>query len=285
MKKDKIFADFYRLLESQEFKTGADINKFMKSISGQPIPLIPKEGLSAKDQAQDLIYGALELPKIEALKKVEEALKLDPNCIDAYEYLGSIENSVEKAMVQYAKGIAIGRELFGGEYLAENKGRFWGLYETRPFMRCLQHYADCLYSTGNKRDCIAVLEELIELNPNDNQGVRDQLLLYLLEMKEFEKFIKYAIQYDGDDAAFTLFTKALYAFIIEGASDNASTKLKAAIKSNKYVAKRLLSKKTINALPEMYGIGDINEADYYACFARHIWRQTIGATEWLRKNI
>ena len=44
-------------------------------------------------------------------------------------------------------------------------------------MRCLQAYSDCLIDMGKVKEAIEVLEELIYLNPNDNQGARDHLLL------------------------------------------------------------------------------------------------------------
>ena len=80
--------------------------------------------------------------------------------------------------------------------MKENKGMFYGIHETRPFMRCLHQCSFCLYAMGNTKECVKILEEMVELNPNDNQGVRDYLLLYLLEVDETEKFKKYAKQFD-----------------------------------------------------------------------------------------
>ncbi len=283
-KQDKLFTDLQRLLDSQNFKSEDEAKKFMESIVGKEIPSFPSETLTMKEKAQDLVFEAYELKPAKARQNIEQALLLDINCIEAYEFLGVMENSVEISMVFYEKGIAIGREIFGGPYLKKNKGMFWGLHETRPFMRCLHLYADCLYTLGKVKESVAVLEEIIELNPNDNQGVRDELSLYLIELDDREKFEKYAKMFEWDDMAFSLFNRALFAFKTEGETEHANQQLQKALKQNKFVAARLLSKKEVSILPEYYGFGDENEAEYYAGFAQFLWRQTEGALDWLKKH-
>jgi len=109
----------------------------------------------------------------------------------------------------YKKGILIGQRIFGGDYLEDNKGMFWGIHETRPYMRCLQFYSDGLYTTGKIYECVAIQEEMLDLNPNDNQGIRDQLLLYLIQLGEVEKFQKYANMFPEDIGAYALFSACL----------------------------------------------------------------------------
>lgn len=276
-------ADLQRLLETQDFKSEDDVRKFMDSMVGQKIPSFPKEALTFKEQAQDLVFDAYELTRTKAKLNIERALQLDPDCIEAYEFLGSMERTAELASLFYEKGIAIGRRVFGGKYLEEHKGMFWGFHETRPFMRCLQHYSDCLYTMGKVRECVSILEEIIELNPNDNQGVRGQLLLYLIKLGENKKFLKYSKMFEEDNMAFSLFNRALFAFKTEGETENSNKQLSKALKQNKFVAKRLLSNKPVTFLADHYGYGDENEADYYASFAQQIWAETKGAREWLKK--
>jgi tetratricopeptide (TPR) repeat protein len=190
MKKDnnKLLTDLQRLMATQDFKLEEEARKFLDSIAGQKIPSFPKEALTAQEQAQELVFAAYGLSPAKGRACIEKALILDPECIEAYEYLADMEPVPQIAIAFYERGIAIGRKLFGGKYLKEHKGMFWGFHETRPFMRCLQSYSDSLYDMGKVKECVDVLEELIALNPNDNQGVRDQLLLYLIQLDEKEKF-------------------------------------------------------------------------------------------------
>jgi tetratricopeptide (TPR) repeat protein len=283
-KHGKLMTDLQRILATQDFKSEEELNAFLNKLVGQEIPSFPSEALSFEEQAQDLVFEAYELPPAKAKKNVIQALELDCDCIEAYEYLGLKDPIIEIGIAYFNMGITIGREVFGGEYLEKHKGMFWGLHETRSFMRCMQGYANSLYSLGKVEESIAIMEEMIELNPNDNQGVRDLLLLYLLEVNEFEKFEKYAAMFEGEESAFYLFNKALSAFKNKGEGIDANRKLSLALKQNKFVVKKLLSDKEITNLPDMHSFGDENEADSYVFFAQFIWQNTDGALAWLKKH-
>jgi len=123
---EKLMTDLQRLLNAQDFKTEEEAHKFMDSIMGKKIPSLPKEALSSKERAQDLVFEAYELPPAKAKVNIEKALQLDPDCIEAYEYLGSTVRTIEHASIYYKKGISIGRRIFGGTFLEENKGFFFG---------------------------------------------------------------------------------------------------------------------------------------------------------------
>ncbi|MGI6320344.1 MAG: hypothetical protein ACOXZK_05175 [Bacteroidales bacterium] len=281
---EKFMSDLQRHINAQNFETKEELEKFLDSLIGQDIPTMSKDKLTLKEQAQDLVFEAYELTPQNGRKKIEIALALDINCIEAYEYLGIIEQNAIIANVFFERGVSIGRKIFGGDFLEKNKGHFWGIHETRPFMRCMQQYAECQYTMDNKKESVAIYEEMIELNPNDNQGVRDQLLLYLIELNEDKKFKKYAKAYEDDFMAFPLFNRALFAFKTEGETKNSNKLLEKALAQNKHVAKRLLLKKQIGEIAEYYGIGDENEANYYASYAQEVWASIEGALDWLKKH-
>jgi tetratricopeptide (TPR) repeat protein len=281
---DKFMTDLHRLLGTQDFKNEDDLKSFLGSITGKKIPSFSKNALTNKEKAQDLVMEAYELTPVKAKKNIAKALELDPDCIEAYEYLGASESSLELAIAFLEKGIAIGRKLFFGENFEYHKGHFWSILETRPFMRCLQLYSEVLYLKNKKKECVKILEEMIDLNPNDNQGVRDQLMLYLIELDEFKKFDKYANMFKEDEMTFSLFNQALFTFKTEGDTTKSKIQLQKALKQNKFVAEKLISGLPILELSDHYGFGDENEADYYVDSAQHIWRQTKGAMEWLKKQ-
>jgi len=279
---DKFMTDLHRLLGSKDFKNEDELKSFLGSITGKKIPAVSKKGLTNKEKAQDLVFEAYELTPVKAKKNIEKAIELDPDCIEAFEYLGANESTLEHASAYFEKGIAIGRKIFFGENFEYHKGHFWVIHETRPFMRCLQLYAEVIYLKNKKKECVDILEEMISLNPNDNQGVRDQLMLYLIELNEVKKFEKYANMYKVDEMAFSLFNQALFTFKTEGDTIKAKKKLQKAVKQNKFVVEKLISGLPILQLSDHYGFGDEKEADYYVDSAQHIWRQTKGAIEWLK---
>ncbi len=281
---DKLMNDLHRLLGTQDFQNEGDLTSFLDSIARKKIPTFSNNALTNKEKAQDLVFEAYELTPVKARKKIEKALELDPDCIEAYEYLSGNETSLELESVFLEKGIAIGRKLFFGENLELYKGHFWGIHETRPFMRCLQLYSEVLYLKKKKKECVEILEEMIYLNPNDNQGVRDQLMLYLIELNEASKFQKYAKMFKEDEMTFSLFNQALFTFKTEGDTPKSKKLLQKALKQNKFVLEKLISGLPTLKLPDHYGFGDESEADYYFDSARYVWRQTEGAMEWLKKH-
>ncbi len=281
---EKMMRDIHRIIDKEMPQTEAEMNALMERINSGEYPAIEDEELTIAQQAEDLVSEAYELPPGAGRRKAREALKLDPDCIAACEYLGLNEISSSRAKIHFKKGINIGRRIFGGEFLENNRGFFWGIHETRPYMRCLQYYSDCLYTAKQIRECVSIQEEMLDLNPNDNQGIRDLLLLYLIQLNETEKFTKYADMFPEDIGAYALFNRALFAFKTEGDSKTATKKLKEAVKENPYVAKKILSRKSKKGLAEHYGLGSEEEADYYVLYAKHIWRHTHGAVKWLLQH-
>ena len=284
MKKSKDpLKDFYRILSKKNFKNEAELRKFLDSVKENPLPELSPEELSKEERAQDLVEEAYDLPIRDAIKNIDIALNFNPDCIEAYEFLGSVQRSLGSAIKYYKDGIEIGKRIFGGDYLKANIGHFWGIHETRPFMRCMYQYADCMYGLGNKESSISVMEEMIELNPNDNLGVRDQLMLYLLEKNDLTKFKIYAKLFKGDVGAFAHFNHALFVFKKDGDCERSNKHLKKAIKDNKFLLPMLVSSKEQKSIPDRYEMGSKDEAKYYAAFAHRIWQQTPGAVKWLMK--
>jgi tetratricopeptide (TPR) repeat protein len=259
-----------------------EIQAFMDGLIGKPLPSVPNEKLSKEEQATDLVYDAFNLPVEKAYANILKALDLDPDCIDAFEWLGIAEEQPTIATAFFEKGSSIGRKKFGGEFMKLHKGHFWAAHETRSFMRCLFAHAECMYGIGKVRECVDVLEEIVKLNKNDNQGARDQLMLYLIQLDERDKYLKYHKRYNDGITAFSHFNYALFLFRTEGASDTANTALQEAMKANPHVAAKLLSPRHDLDIPQSYGIGDANEARYYAFYAYPVWRGIEGAVSWLK---
>jgi tetratricopeptide (TPR) repeat protein len=273
--------DISRLLSRQKFENKEEMQAFLNSLIGKSLDEFPVMDLTIEEQAQDLVAAAYDLPAGKAKKNIEKALELVPNCIDAYEYLASREKKWDKLQVFLEKGIAIGREKFGGKYLKQNKGNFWLCYETRPFMRCLFEKAKMLICDAKIAESVQIMEELIELNTNDNQGVRYWLLSILLLLGDTKKFRKYdKMVADDTYSAAILYSRALFAFKTEGDTPNARKQLTKAFKANPFVVHKLLEIKKV-LLPESYNIGSPEEADQYLLYGYIPWVADKAATEWL----
>jgi len=281
MKDKKVIRDLQRLLETQDFKNEKEVNDFLSKHQSEGIPEFPEVVLSNREKAEDKIYQAYESSKTQGLKLAEEALKLDKNCILAYQYLGEQQNNLNKAKEYYLKGIELGKKMFGGKYEVENKGHFWLIFETRPYMSCIFNLSECEYYSGNLSESIRLIEYLLELNPGDNQGVRYILSSHLLEAKEYDKYKKHSEANSEDAGIFFQFNNSLFEFISSGDSNTANKLLKEAIRHNAYVIPKLNRASKMRS--GSYSIGGKEEANYYCQYNAKIWQATDGAIEWAEK--
>ena len=103
-----------------------------------------------------------------------EALRLDPGHADAWVHLGNRrfeEGHVTEALGHYERGQAAAEARTIGDPV-HYAGRFWGDVDSRPFMRALHGRGLCLWRLGQVDQARQVFTWMLELNPDDNQGVR-----------------------------------------------------------------------------------------------------------------
>ena len=281
MNTEKNLSKLIEEINKKDFKSKDELNDFMSNLMGQSLDDLP-ERTDKKGMAQDLVYEAYEQPVSKAKKTIKQALELDPNNADAYNYLASVEKDIDKAIKQYEKAIKAGEKTLGKKFFKEEKGYFWGMIETRPFMRAKAGLADCLYAKKEVDKAIEIYEEMLELNPNDNQGIRYLLSTLLLSKNDFSKFQSFIENSEEEDCAVWNYNNALYQFKKSGQSANSDKELLKAYESNEYVIDYMLGLKEMpKEQPQYIGRGDENEAISYVNGAWTIWDKTDEAFDWL----
>ena len=269
-------------IQGGNFESVDEINEFLNKKLLNPTP--KKAPKTNKERAQQLIYEAMEVQGAKRYKLAEEALTLDPNCVDAYVILAENASTPEEAMVLSKKGMEIGQKELGKDFFKENIGHFWMMLETRPYMRAKANYAETLYELELETVAIKEYEELLELNPNDNQGIRYRMFPVYLETGNVVKAEKLLKQYE-ETTAHGLYNQLLLELYKNGFSAKAVKLLKDAKKENRFVVPYLIGKKHIPMyLPDHYGTGDENEAIIYADEHLHLWDKIEGFQEWLKKH-
>lgn len=246
----------------------------------------PSQDSSLRDQAQQLAWDAMEhigQDADRAAKLCRKALDIYPDCVDAIHMLADIESQWERDFViGIKKAIEAGRRELGEDFFRHNKGHFWGVIETRPFMRAMGAHAQVL--AGNEffqDEAITVHEEMLELNPNDNQGIRYGLLGCYLASKRYKAAQKLLDRYPEDSAIF-LWGKVLLEFATKGDAA-AARSLKAARKANPHVEKYFFPRKQMpKGRPEYYSPGDETEAVVCAQVLHNAWKAHSPARKWLK---
>ncbi len=245
----------------------------------------PTTGDPQLDQAQAIMDRAWnETHPGRRIALAHEALSVSPNCADAYVLLAEEEaDTVGRALEYYQKGVEAGQRALSDAYFTEHVGHFWGLLETRPYMRALEGQARTLWRMRRGAEAELLYFEMLRLNPGDNQGVRYSLVDLLLDLDRDDDVIELLKQYKGDWTAVWQYTRALLKFRRYGASDKADRALRQALSQNPHVPPYLTGHQRIpNRLPEYMGLGDEREAVHYAAAHLNHWRRTPGAVEWLR---
>ncbi len=282
---EKALFDLSRAIRENDFESEEELDAWLQDVAADE-DLKKAAPESALEVAQSVMYEAWEAEDPDrAVELAERALEISPNCADAYDFLAEEAGAVEPALDLYRKGVEAGERSLGKKFFKENAGHFWGMLETRGYMRCRSGLAGCLWELKRHDEALGHYEEMLRLNPGDNQGIRYIVLACLGELGRFDELDKFMGRpdYQDDCSAEWLYTKALMEFRRGGPSESAVAALRAAAKHNKYAPDYLTGKKSIpRRLPDMITMGGENEAYTYASRFLPTWRRVAGASEWLR---
>lgn len=273
-------ADFQKLLGDQNM---------LSLLAEDNVIKLPEGGnkLSKKDKAQDLIYDAWDEPSPKKrIRMANQALELYPDCADAYNLLAeTAAGSYNEMADYYYKGMQAGERDLGKSFFRKHSGHFWGLFETRPYMRSKAGYAEALRLANKSREAIREYEQLLNLNPMDNQGIRYRLLTAYLEMNELDAAQSLVAKYPDEGMADFNYNIALLEYIENGITVNFVALLKQAKEQNAHVIDYLIGKlKLPDQTPEYIGFGDKNEAIVYVQHNLHLWNKHPRILRWIKEQ-
>lgn len=243
-------------------------------------------GNKALDLAQELIYEAWEVADGQRqMALVRRALDISPLCADAYVMLAERPSiSLAERHDLYERGLKAGELAIGVERFEEFVGYFWGMLQTRPYMRARAGLAQTLWLEGRYHEAISHYREMLALNPNDNQGLRYILPAWLLHVKDdssLENLLNNP-RYEEDADAFMIYTRALFAFRKGGNSEKAKAFAEQAWQSNTHIPAGLTRRKVIkDSKTGLYTTGSEEEAADYLEEYRFAWEETPSAIQWL----
>jgi len=280
---------------SNRKKVKAKKKKSSKIKNAEPMDLASFEGMLSSmvgdsdeetplRKAQDLMYDAWETADSKRrIALARKALETSPDCADAYALLAEeTASSLTEALNLYRQGVEAGERALGKDAFEEDVGHFWGILETRPYMRARAGLAECLWASGKHDEAIQHYKDMLRLNPNDNQGIRDLLMPRLIEMGRDEEAEVVFKEYQDDGMASWIYSRALLDFRKMGDSEISRKSLKAAVKNNHHIPAYLLGRKKMpQSLPDYYSPGAETEAVFYLKENLKAWEATPGALDWL----
>jgi tetratricopeptide (TPR) repeat protein len=251
--------------------------------------LLAKLGGSLKsdpvEAAQEVIYDAWEASdRRRRVALAKKALELSPLCADAYALLGQeTARNLDEAIGLYRQGIAAGEKALGKASFRDDVGHFWGILETRPYMRARHGLAQALWDKGLRDEAVTHYRDMLRLNPNDNQGIRYLLMDCLLMLGRDDEAATLIKRYKEDSSTAWSWSRALLTFRRSGDCRESRSALSKAIDDNAHVAALLLGdKKMPRQLPAYISMGGKDEAVAYVHGAAMAWVAAPDALAWLR---
>lgn len=210
---ERVFREMHKYLEQFEDLTEEEaekkISEFMdeynaKLLAGEPVE---------KDQWYYLDLAMDAEDEKMARKHAQRALSIDPYCTDAELILINLmDATMEEIKKRYEKLVekteAHLRE--EGYFEDDNIGDFYGILETRPYMRALGEYLDLLIRLGKYRMAEATAQKMIHLNENDNMGARYRLIALYAVLEDTEAAESLYEQYPEENTFMLLPLVMLY---------------------------------------------------------------------------
>ena len=214
--------------------------------------------LGEEDFEPETADDYLELAEEETSKKkqiehLNKALELEPDNLDAGRMMAELTAKNPYALMEELSRLLEkgNRQMMKEGYFAdEYKGDFWGVIETRPYMRLRHLYMQTLTECGMLRRAARECEELLELCENDNLGVRYDLM-HLYAMLEEEEPARAVLEKFPEEETQTLLPLSILHFKL-GQTDEALEELKRLSRINKDTKKFLNAMRSDSGKLEKY---------------------------------
>ncbi|MBI5798886.1 MAG: hypothetical protein HZB10_03065 [Candidatus Yonathbacteria bacterium] len=179
-----------------------------------------------------------------------------------------------------------GRKIFPAEFILGKDHLPWGFVDNRPFLLLLGEYATLVDAVDGPKKAIPLYEELIALNPNDNQGIRSFLATAYLKVSHLEELVKLGEKYP-EDMVSEVAVGALLALYKLDRLDEARKRIKTLRKYFAHTFREIL--KTEHPQPKLTPgrvlVGGDDEAWLYWQDQGTFWMSTKGAREFLKEEL
>lgn len=173
---------------------------------------IKYENTSLDDAYEILEEAQYAKNEKEAIKLAKKAYEKSPECFDAILFQCDLEENGIKRMKLLDDGLEAEKNRLTKEkyFDKENIGHFYGIFETRPYIRGLVVKAEYLLEEGKLRQAESICKEVLRLNENDNMGARYLLMAIFATLEEENDMLKLYKKYPEEDLEMLFPLFALY---------------------------------------------------------------------------
>lgn len=255
-----------KFLENSDATTNEELNaqlqEFIKKYNNGEI----EYENTPLDNAYELLEKAEKAKsKKQAIKLAKEAYELCNECFDAILFQVDLEENSLKKEKLLKEGLAFEKERLKKEkyFEKDNIGQFYGIFETRPYMRGLYDQAMLFIEEGKITLAKEICKEILQLNSNDNMGARYLLMAIYAFLEEEKAMLQLYKKYPEENLEMLFPLFALYYKL--GKEEKAKSYLERINKANPHFLKFFT--KTIKMdenLPDgYYSHGEASEVIMY----------------------
>ncbi|UOR11609.1 YecA family protein [Halobacillus amylolyticus] len=255
-------------VEQMNFSSTDEINDYMNHHRNDPF--IPSND---KQRAQVKAFEAYETKDEEKKKRlVDEVLELDEGNVDGLALRAHFTSAIEEKVLFVLKAINSGYRRLGVEQ-PDTDVALWQIVEARPLLRAIEFLGELYEENGEMEQAIESYEDLIELNPNDNQGIRSRLIPLYFQEERYKDLQSLLDLFPDEISAEKLFAVSLLMIRLEMDADDITAQLKMAHSRNGFVYSLLTGKESMpERLPEQFTLGSFEEAVTYVHRNGHLWK-------------
>jgi thioredoxin-like negative regulator of GroEL len=240
--------------------------------------------------ANDEFDSALAVNYAQIMDIIESAVKKEPLFFEGAIRLAHDEfthGDEKEAKAILKKSIESARALFPHDFAQDKDTLPWGMLDNRPFLLLLGEYATLVETIDGSMKALPLYEELLALNPGDNQGIRSLLATAYLKTNQLEKLSTLSEKYP-DDMMQELVVGNILALYKQGKYDDAKKKILNNTKYSAHVFREIL-KVGAHPQPELtpgrVRAGGDDEAWLYWQAQGNFWMTTSGAREFLKETL
>jgi tetratricopeptide (TPR) repeat protein len=284
---ERMLLGINEVMEEKEFSSDEEMKAYLDTLMGHGLEqALQDKPRSAKQQAQEFAFQALEVEsRPRRLQLARQALALDPDCVDALNALAHATATSRRDLIaKLTRAVAVGERTLGTDFFEEHGGSFWVITSTRPYMRARFDLVCELLIADRHSEAIYHMEALLELNPNDNQGVRDFLFGAYFSVDDLAGARQLLARFEGDASAIHMWGRVLER-CLSGDFEEASRAFEEAREWNSHVPGYLTGRRRLpRAMLDHYTKRGESEAIYCVTILGSAWQRHPEALAWLKSK-
>ncbi len=266
---------FILKIQERPDATPEEIKKILRDELSGPIDKISYTPKNDYERAQETCFTAFGAWGRRQAQLVEQALELDPECVDALVLKAERTRAPEEALELFKRAVAAGKEFLDPKANRDFRSDLWVYYPTRPYLRALHSLGHALAKVDEADEALACFRQVLEHDKSDRQSVRYCLLAGLLEAGRFPDAEEHIKVYESNDESLWQYARALAAFGRHGDGKRSLKALGRALDANPIAAAALLD------LDLPTDSEEVEDALHCSHELLRAWDLTPGAFGWL----